>query len=193
MSFNTYIRADSFTIPNWPRPGFICTDPVYGQSSINEALELIMRIRGESECAVACFMYPEDLCGIAYEPDQVVHWVKSVSTKNTARRYSRFVEAIALWHGPYFNKDLHWSTRTGVFTDTLCKKSDHPWKKPYSLIEKLVLLHTPKDGLVIDPFAGSGTTDHVCRNLGLNSFCVEKDDWGQHEYDKWSQAGEKDG
>ena len=36
--------------------------------------------------------------------------------------------------------------------------SRHPTVKPIDLMKWLVALVTPKDGLVLDPFAGSGTT-----------------------------------
>ena len=36
--------------------------------------------------------------------------------------------------------------------------SDHPTVKPLELLKYLVRLVTPKDGLVLDPFAGTGTT-----------------------------------
>lgn len=127
--------------------------------------------------AMALFTYPEDVLSLGIggypRPDQIVHWLKPVSTKNTSKRYSSFIEAIAIWHGSYFNQDLHWSCRTGVFTDSLIEKSGHLHQKPASLIERLLLLHCPPGGSVIDPCAGTGTTMRAARKHGFKSLSIE--------------------
>ena len=38
----------------------------------------------------------------------------------------------------------------------------------------LVKLVTPKDGLVLDPFAGTGTTGEACILEGRNYYLIEK-------------------
>lgn len=50
------------------------------------------------------------------------------------------------------------------------ENTDHPTQKPEKLIAKLILASCPKDGLVFDPFLGSGTTSVVAKKLGRN-FC----------------------
>lgn len=50
---------------------------------------------------------------------------------------------------------------------------EHPNEKPVVLMEALVMDYTPEGGLVIDPFAGSGTTGVACRNLGRRFLGVE--------------------
>lgn len=128
--------------------------------------------------AMTCFMYPEDI-GLELEGfDQVCFWTKPVSTKNTSKQYSRFVEAICVWHNrDYFNQKLHWSTRTGIFADTLIEKQTHPHQKPFSLVEKLVLLHTPPGGTVLDPFCGSQVVKQVCDKHGFKSLSIDIKDW----------------
>jgi site-specific DNA-methyltransferase (adenine-specific) len=44
------------------------------------------------------------------------------------------------------------------------KYTNHPAIYPLEIIEKLVLLTTPPNGLVFDPFIGSGTTALACKN-----------------------------
>lgn len=44
----------------------------------------------------------------------------------------------------------------------------HPTQKPYDLIKDLVMNHCPPGGLVIDFFAGSGTTGVAARDTGRN-------------------------
>ena len=50
----------------------------------------------------------------------------------------------------------------------------HPTVKPLELMRYLVRLVTPKDGLVLDPFAGTGTTGEACILEGRNYYLIEK-------------------
>ena len=50
----------------------------------------------------------------------------------------------------------------------------HPTVKPINLMRYLVKLITPKDGLVLDPFAGTGTTGEACKLEGRNYYLIEK-------------------
>ncbi len=51
----------------------------------------------------------------------------------------------------------------------------HPTKKPTELMEHLIKLLTTKDGVVLDPFMGSGSTGVACLNLGRKFIGFEKD------------------
>jgi site-specific DNA-methyltransferase (adenine-specific) len=55
-------------------------------------------------------------------------------------------------------------------------KYKHPTQKPLELIKRLVELTTPPDGIVLDPFAGSGTTAIACLETGRRYVCIEKND-----------------
>ncbi|PKR83519.1 DNA-methyltransferase [Heyndrickxia camelliae] len=48
------------------------------------------------------------------------------------------------------------------------KFNNHPTVKPMKLMEYLVRLITPENGIVLDPFAGSGTTLLACINMQKN-------------------------
>ncbi len=62
------------------------------------------------------------------------------------------------------------------------ENTDHPTQKPEKLIAKLVLASSNPDGIVFDPFLGSGTTAVVAKKLGRRFFGVE-----QHlEYCCWT-------
>jgi DNA methylase len=52
----------------------------------------------------------------------------------------------------------------------------HPTVKPLELMRWLVRLVTPPGGLVLDPFAGTGTTGQACRLEGLRCVLIERDD-----------------
>lgn len=51
----------------------------------------------------------------------------------------------------------------------------HPTVKPIALMRWLVRLVTPKGGLVLDPFAGSGTTGLAAIDEGMNCILIERE------------------
>jgi site-specific DNA-methyltransferase (adenine-specific) len=53
--------------------------------------------------------------------------------------------------------------------------SKHPTVKPVDLMQYLVRLVTPKGGLVLDPFAGTGTTAEACFREGMTCAMVERE------------------
>jgi len=54
-------------------------------------------------------------------------------------------------------------------------KNHHPTVKPIKLMEYLVRLVTPKEGIVLEPFAGSGTTLIACKQQGFNYIGIERE------------------
>lgn len=54
------------------------------------------------------------------------------------------------------------------------RQNHHPTVKPVALMEWLLRLVTPPGGLVIDPFAGSGTTGVACVKLGVPCILIEE-------------------
>src|SRR5699024_9218804 len=54
-------------------------------------------------------------------------------------------------------------------------KIQHPTVKPLALLEWLVELITPPGGVVLDPFAGSGTTLQAAINKGFTPIGIEQD------------------
>lgn len=52
----------------------------------------------------------------------------------------------------------------------------HPTVKPLKLMEYLVTLVTPPNGVVFDPFAGSGTTGIAAKNKGFGFVGIEQND-----------------
>ena len=55
------------------------------------------------------------------------------------------------------------------------KDNTHPTVKPVKLMQYLVRLVTPKNGVVLDPFGGSGTTGLACFNEGMNYLLFERE------------------
>ena len=54
-------------------------------------------------------------------------------------------------------------------------KVQHPTVKPLALMEWLITLITPEGGLILDPFAGTGTTLQAATNKGFNPIGIEQD------------------
>ncbi|MFH0824377.1 MAG: site-specific DNA-methyltransferase, partial [Pseudomonadota bacterium] len=50
---------------------------------------------------------------------------------------------------------------------------NHPTQKPEGLIERMVLASSEEGDLVVDPFAGSGTTLRVCQQLSRRAIGIE--------------------
>lgn len=51
----------------------------------------------------------------------------------------------------------------------------HPTQKPVDLIEFLIKKFSNENELILDPFAGSGTTAIACTNTNRQFICIEKD------------------
>jgi len=54
--------------------------------------------------------------------------------------------------------------------------NNHPTVKPIKLMEYLVNLVTPKEGIVLDPFVGSGSTLVAAKNRDFNYIGIEKEE-----------------
>jgi DNA modification methylase/transcriptional regulator with XRE-family HTH domain len=53
--------------------------------------------------------------------------------------------------------------------------SKHPTVKPIDLIQYLCRLVTPRNGTILDPFAGTGTTGEAAFREGFSSFLIERE------------------
>ncbi len=159
-------------LPKLERPNLVIADPPYGSMELINDFIYIARAFCTGPTFV--FEYAENIQRITEKPDQILFWVKPISTKNTSRRYSRFVEVILAYdlnRSPFHN--LHWSVKTGVFTDTPIV-NDHIYKKPPSLLEKIVRVNSNEGDLVIDPFAGSFTLEEVCLRTNRRVISIEQ-------------------
>jgi len=56
------------------------------------------------------------------------------------------------------------------------ENTDHPTQKPEKLIAKIILASSNPGDLILDPFAGSGTTAVVAKKLGRNFVAIESDE-----------------
>jgi len=58
-------------------------------------------------------------------------------------------------------------------TKPLSNKNNHPTVKPIALMEYLIKMVTPKGGIVLDPFAGSGSTLVAAKQNGFQYIGIE--------------------
>lgn len=63
------------------------------------------------------------------------------------------------------------------------ENTDHPTQKPEKLIAKFILASCPENGIVFDPFLGSGTTSVAAKKLGRHYFGIEMNE----EYAVWAE------
>jgi len=75
-------------------------------------------------------------------------------------------------------RDTHpsniWTDITVPFW-SMPENTDHPTQKPEKLLAKIILASTNPGDVVLDPFAGSGTTAAVCKKLGREFIAIEAD------------------
>ncbi|MBK8465583.1 MAG: site-specific DNA-methyltransferase [Chloracidobacterium sp.] len=80
-------------------------------------------------------------------------------------------------HGNY--RDTHPSN---IWTDisvpfwSMPENTDHPTQKPEKLLAKIILASTNANDLILDPFAGSGTTAVTAKKLGRDFVAIESDE-----------------
>lgn len=165
----TIIQADSYSLlPDIPDNSFdaVVTDYVYG--TVFPLEELIRVCSGN----IITFCASEDH---PFDPSEIAYWIKTPSTKNYSKHLGRFVEKIYIYRqGSTFNT-LHWSQMTGVYNDLVIEAEGHQWRKPLSLVERLIRIYTNKSDIVFDPFVGSGTTLQASYNLGRRFVGIDCD------------------
>lgn len=66
------------------------------------------------------------------------------------------------------------SERNRGLEDIFQKSNSHPTVKPVKLMQYLVRLITPPNGIVLDPFAGSGTTAVAAKLESVQYVCIEQ-------------------
>jgi site-specific DNA-methyltransferase (adenine-specific) len=76
------------------------------------------------------------------------------------------VRSDALWNG---------GGRRAVWTCNRVNATLHPTEKPIELYKEWIWLFSGDGSLVLDPFAGSGTTGRACKDLGRKCILIERE------------------
>jgi DNA modification methylase len=77
------------------------------------------------------------------------------------------------WAGGNEMKGLAGKYPDGTPRPIQIQKNNHPTVKPIALMEYLIKMVTPKGGVVLDPFAGSGSTLVAAKQNGFNYMGIE--------------------
>ena len=127
-----------------------------------------------------------DLERYGLEYVRTLFWVKQrAAPQFTGDRPASHVEAIVLAHqtdrGKPIKKRWNGGGKGNVFTEPVVMNSKkgartrvHSAQKPLRLMRDLVHLFSDRGELVVDPFAGSGTTGVACRQLDRNFVGFER-------------------
>lgn len=169
------IQGNTFEhLSKFPEESFdaVISDPPYDLTE-QQMQHLLVEFRRVCPGTIVVFCAPENQWP---KSDQYAFWTKPISTKNTSKKYSRFVEVIQIYQGPKskWNPGRNWSNYVNVFPDFLEATAIHPYQKPVSLMERLVLNHTAEGDRIIDPFCGSGTTLVACKRNGRHCVGIEQ-------------------
>jgi len=185
--------------------GLTITDPPYNQGyhydSYNDNLNEEDYIQLLSKIPVPCVIihYPEETINILPKAikakcEQVVSWVYNSNTGKQSRLISwwgckpdfkkvlqpyknptdkRIAKRIAAGHD--VAKLYDWWEIEQV-KNVSAEKTIHPCQIPEEVIQKIILTTAQENDLIIDVFAGSGTTLIVAKKLGYNSLGFEIDE-----------------
>ena len=201
----TAICCHDFRDAEFMPKGLTITDPPYNQGyhydSYNDNLNEEDYIELLSKIPVPCVIihYPEETINILPKAikakcEQVVSWVYNSNTGKQSRLIS--------WWGckpdfkkirqPYKNpNDKRIAKRIAAGYDGAKlydwweieqvknvseEKTIHPCQIPEEVIQKIILTTAKENDLIIDVFAGSGTTLIVAKKLGYNSLGFEIDE-----------------
>jgi len=74
-----------------------------------------------------------------------------------------------------YGKNFSGSDKGTISNSKHPNQNNHPTVKPIKLMEWLIKLVTPPEGIVLDPFLGSGTTGVAAKGNGYSFIGIEKD------------------
>lgn len=120
---------------------------------------------------------PSPLTDAVYNGRQRVPFNKREGEASAERRYAK-ASGFAMLPG---ERRRDGGSAARFFFSAKAGKQDrwgsrHPTVKPVELLKWLVPLVTPPGGLVLDPFAGSGTTAVAARATGRDCILIERED-----------------
>ena len=104
----------------------------------------------------------QDVEAAGVRPLQCFYWIKTNPPPQPRQNFQSAVEVAVFARKP--GKVIHWGGGGATPNHHAAPiaagndRTEHPTQKPLALMRHLVRLVTPPGGLVLDPFAGSGTT-----------------------------------
>jgi len=129
------------------------------RDSVDTAYEQIFVLRNSDEVK-----FRKDRVRTSYDEQTIARYVRDRRYKNAANRLEH------LRKGRFATNIMRVPSLRGSSRE----KAGHPSQKPLGLIRKLVLLSTDESDVVLDPFAGSGTTAVAAAELGRQWVGIER-------------------
>lgn len=129
---------------------------------------------------------------LGLKPLQNFYWRKLNPPPQPRKNFCSAIEVAVFFRKP--GTVLHWAgggTTHNVFECGLAagtERTSHPTQKPTALLEHLVKLVAPQGGVVLDPFAGSGSTGVACQRLARNFWSCELDPGFAGEANAWLES-----
>ncbi len=113
---------------------------------------------------------PNITCRMLTESTEQVIWLCNNTVKKASKWTFNYEEAKKLNDGRQMRN--FWSIPLTPTSEKACGK--HPSQKPLKLMERLVLLATNPNDIVLDCFAGSGSTLLACKKNGRSFVGIEQ-------------------
>lgn len=116
------------------------------------------------------YYFNADAVRVPYEStERIAHAAVKGILKNGKRWFPNPAGKLCsdVWH---FTSHRHKNKQAGKL-----QKSEHPTPKPEDLVERVILASSKPGDLVVDCFAGTGTTGVVAARLGRRFLCCERD------------------
>ena len=135
--------------------------------------------------AESVHLWQRGLAAAGFDHCRIGAWVKIGATPQfTGDRPATGFEAIEIAHAPGRKRWNGGGTHAVWSVPIVLDRGGtggveprvHTTQKPLALMSKLVSLFTDPGDLVLDPFAGSGTTGRACKDLGRRCIMVEREE-----------------
>jgi DNA modification methylase len=180
------VLCDGFFVPNQiiqgncldlinkiPQIDLLIIDPPYQEGWTNYFLLFKEKLKPQGQ--MLWFCQPIELYELPEKPHQILIWKEPYSPKPIRKKYREFLDVIAWYaYGDYTFNPLMWNLMNSVFEDEIIRKARvHKWEKPITLMEKLVMIHSNENDLVVDLFCGSGSTVVACKRHNRNYIGIE--------------------
>lgn len=121
---------------------------------------------------VQAMLNAAELAGFKFH--NLLTWDKGTATPN--RWYMKNIEFTGLFYKGKGRAINNCGSKAGIYMALGQPYTDHPTEKPFQLMEHYICNSTPPGALVLDPFAGSGTTGVAAARCGRRFIGIEKDD-----------------
>lgn len=126
-----------------------------------------------NDYAVSDFRRELEFAG--FQNKRTLVWVKNNHTSGDLEGdYGNKTEFCLFVHKG--RKELNGKRDTNVLQFDRVATELHPTQKPVDLMEFLIIKSSSEGEVVLDPFAGSGTTGVACKMLKRNYICIEKEE-----------------